>query len=188
LVAGWIWRLYHATRDGRLFNHPVHLSSRLTLRFFVVGAGERHLARSCRGALGDGRLGRLALRKRLVARPDIHLSPVVLKARTVADASVRRWVATLRLLAVLATVARRRAERLPPLRIELYLETEHRLSRSASVDAVPVATTVLLTARIVRKGCHELRPDGVLGNSLRKIANRHRQNQSSYHALRRTEQ
>jgi hypothetical protein len=28
-------------------------SSRLALRFFVVGAGERHLARSCRGALGD---------------------------------------------------------------------------------------------------------------------------------------
>jgi hypothetical protein len=27
-VAGWIWRLYHATEDGRLFNYPVHLSSR----------------------------------------------------------------------------------------------------------------------------------------------------------------
>src|SRR5829696_3424070 len=27
-VAGWIWRLYHATGgDGRLFNYPVHLSS-----------------------------------------------------------------------------------------------------------------------------------------------------------------
>jgi hypothetical protein len=25
-VAGWIWRLYHATEDGRLFNYPVHLS------------------------------------------------------------------------------------------------------------------------------------------------------------------
>jgi hypothetical protein len=25
-VAGWIWRLYHATGDGRLFNYPVHLS------------------------------------------------------------------------------------------------------------------------------------------------------------------
>jgi hypothetical protein len=65
-------------------------SSRLALRFFVVGAGERHLARSCRGALGDGRLGRLALRKRLVANPDIHPSPGVLKAGTAADASVRR--------------------------------------------------------------------------------------------------
>src|SRR5215218_6925460 len=28
LVAGWMWRLYHATGDGRLFNYPVHLSSR----------------------------------------------------------------------------------------------------------------------------------------------------------------
>ena len=93
-----------------------------------------------------------------------------------------------RLLAVLATVARRRAARLSPLCIEVYVETEHRLSQSASAAAASVATTVLLTARIVRKGCHELRPDGVLGNSLRKIANRHRQNQSSYHALRRTEQ
>jgi hypothetical protein len=27
-VAGWIWRLYHATGDGRLFNYPVQLSSR----------------------------------------------------------------------------------------------------------------------------------------------------------------
>jgi hypothetical protein len=27
LVAGRIWRLYHATRAGRLFNYPVHLSS-----------------------------------------------------------------------------------------------------------------------------------------------------------------
>jgi hypothetical protein len=27
LVAGWIWRLYHATGDGRLFNYPVLLSS-----------------------------------------------------------------------------------------------------------------------------------------------------------------
>jgi hypothetical protein len=26
-VAGWIWRLYHATGDGRLFNYPVLLSS-----------------------------------------------------------------------------------------------------------------------------------------------------------------
>jgi hypothetical protein len=26
-VAGWIWRLYHATGDGRLFNYPVQLSS-----------------------------------------------------------------------------------------------------------------------------------------------------------------
>jgi hypothetical protein len=26
-VAGRIWRLYHATRAGRLFNYPVHLSS-----------------------------------------------------------------------------------------------------------------------------------------------------------------
>src|SRR5215211_2095178 len=25
-VAGWIWRLYHATGDGRLFNYPVHLA------------------------------------------------------------------------------------------------------------------------------------------------------------------
>jgi hypothetical protein len=25
-VAGWIWRLYHATEDGRLFNYSVHLS------------------------------------------------------------------------------------------------------------------------------------------------------------------
>ena len=27
-VAGWIWRLYHATEDGRLFNHSEHLSRR----------------------------------------------------------------------------------------------------------------------------------------------------------------
>jgi hypothetical protein len=27
LMAGWIWRLYHATGDGRLFSYPVHLSS-----------------------------------------------------------------------------------------------------------------------------------------------------------------
>ena len=27
-MAGWIWRLYHATEDGRLFNYPVQLSSR----------------------------------------------------------------------------------------------------------------------------------------------------------------
>jgi hypothetical protein len=26
-VVGWIWRLYHATVDGRLINYPVHLSS-----------------------------------------------------------------------------------------------------------------------------------------------------------------
>src|SRR3712207_6713120 len=25
-VAGWIWRLYHATESSRLFNYPVHLS------------------------------------------------------------------------------------------------------------------------------------------------------------------
>src|SRR5215217_1295874 len=25
-MAGWMWRLYHATKDGRLFNYPVHLS------------------------------------------------------------------------------------------------------------------------------------------------------------------
>ncbi len=23
----WMWRLYHATKDGRLFNYPGHLSS-----------------------------------------------------------------------------------------------------------------------------------------------------------------
>jgi hypothetical protein len=34
---------------------------------------------------------------------------------------------------------------LPPLRIEVYLETEHRLSQSASADAGSVATMVLLT-------------------------------------------
>jgi hypothetical protein len=28
-VAGWIWRLYHATQSGRLFSYPVHLSSLL---------------------------------------------------------------------------------------------------------------------------------------------------------------
>ena len=65
-------------------------SSRLAVRFFVVGAGEWHLARSCRGTLGDGRLGWMALRKRLVACPDGHPSPVVLKAGTAADASVSR--------------------------------------------------------------------------------------------------
>lgn len=54
-----------------------------------------------------------------------------------------------RLLAVLATVARRRAARLSPLCIEVYVETEHRLSQSASAAAASVATTVLLTARIV---------------------------------------
>jgi len=54
-----------------------------------------------------------------------------------------------RLLAVLATVARRRAARSPLLCIEVYLETEHRLSQSASADAVSAATTDLLTARIV---------------------------------------
>jgi hypothetical protein len=25
--SGWIWCLYHATADGRLFNYPEHLSS-----------------------------------------------------------------------------------------------------------------------------------------------------------------
>ena len=54
-----------------------------------------------------------------------------------------------RLLAVLATVARGRAARSPLLCIEVYLETEHRLSQSASADAVSAATTDLLTARIV---------------------------------------
>ncbi len=27
-MAGWIWRLYHATKGGRLFIYPVHLSRR----------------------------------------------------------------------------------------------------------------------------------------------------------------
>jgi hypothetical protein len=53
------------------------------------------------------------------------------------------------LLAILATVARRRAARSPPLCIEVYLETGHRLSRSVSADAVSVTRTVLLAARIV---------------------------------------
>jgi hypothetical protein len=51
-----------------------------------------------------------------------------------------------RLLAVLATVARRRAARSPLLCIEVHLETEHRLSQSASADVVSIATTVLLTS------------------------------------------
>jgi hypothetical protein len=38
-----------------------------------------------------------------------------------------------RLLAILATVARRRAARSPPLCIGVYLETAHRLSRSVPV-------------------------------------------------------
>jgi hypothetical protein len=46
-----------------------------------------------------------------------------------------------RLLAVLATVARR-AARSPLLCIEVYLETEHRLSQSASADAGSVATRI----------------------------------------------
>ncbi len=54
-----------------------------------------------------------------------------------------------RLLAVYATVGTRRAARSLPLCIEVYLETGHRLSQSASADAVSVATTVLLAARIV---------------------------------------
>jgi hypothetical protein len=32
-VAGWIWRLYHATEEGRLFNYPVQLSSRRTIYY-----------------------------------------------------------------------------------------------------------------------------------------------------------
>src|SRR5215212_7635709 len=35
-VAGWIWRLYHATGDGRLFNYPVHLS-RATFSVVIGG-------------------------------------------------------------------------------------------------------------------------------------------------------
>jgi Holliday junction resolvase-like predicted endonuclease len=35
-VAGWIWCLYHATDDGRLFNYPVHLSRSLILVFVEV--------------------------------------------------------------------------------------------------------------------------------------------------------
>ena len=45
-----------------------------------------------------------------------------------------------RLLAVLATVGRRRAARSPLLCIEVHLETEHRLSQSVSADAGSVAT------------------------------------------------
>jgi hypothetical protein len=38
-----MWRLYHATKDGRLFNYPVHLSRQDdnvldALRFFQVDA------------------------------------------------------------------------------------------------------------------------------------------------------
>jgi len=54
-----------------------------------------------------------------------------------------------RLLAVLATVAGRRAARSLLLCIEVYLETGHRLSQSISADAVSATTTVLLAARIV---------------------------------------
>ena len=49
-MAGWIWRLYHATEDGRLFNYPVHLSSIRVLlesldgaRTKVILVGEVHL-------------------------------------------------------------------------------------------------------------------------------------------------
>src|SRR5215203_103540 len=51
-VAGWIWRLYHATEDGRLFNYPVHLSrwrsrpSAIWLRAELWVHRNRTLARS----------------------------------------------------------------------------------------------------------------------------------------------
>jgi hypothetical protein len=40
--SGWIWCLYHATADGRLFNYPEHLSrggslENTLLGFFALG-------------------------------------------------------------------------------------------------------------------------------------------------------
>jgi hypothetical protein len=32
-----MWRLYHATKDGRLFNYPVHLSSYFTRVLYDTG-------------------------------------------------------------------------------------------------------------------------------------------------------
>ena len=58
------------------------------LCFAAVSLGDRHLAHRCRRALGDGHLGRLALRKCVVACPDIDPSPMVVDAGTAADGSV----------------------------------------------------------------------------------------------------
>ncbi len=35
-VAGWIWRLYHAIGDGRLFNYPVLLSRSVSIESAYV--------------------------------------------------------------------------------------------------------------------------------------------------------
>jgi hypothetical protein len=32
-----MWRLYHATKDGRLFNYPVHLSRASQLDYGALG-------------------------------------------------------------------------------------------------------------------------------------------------------
>jgi hypothetical protein len=42
-VAGWIWRLYHATEDGRLFNYPVHLSRKWQLCLDAPHVGKETL-------------------------------------------------------------------------------------------------------------------------------------------------
>jgi putative DNA primase/helicase len=45
-VAGWIWRLYHATQSGRLFSYPVHLSSKKTpaMKLALGPVRERQMA------------------------------------------------------------------------------------------------------------------------------------------------
>src|SRR5215217_3033361 len=44
-VAGWIWRLYHATGDGRLFNYPVHLS-RTLIRTCTLSGPNKHASKT----------------------------------------------------------------------------------------------------------------------------------------------
>ena len=46
-MAGWMWRLYHATKDGRLFNYPVHLSSRRLCKLDSQDAGGSAGERDC---------------------------------------------------------------------------------------------------------------------------------------------
>ena len=59
-MAGWIWRLYHATEDGRLFNHSEHLSS-FERKFTLYEEGDTTRVRD------EWKLdtGRAAIRERL---------------------------------------------------------------------------------------------------------------------------